>query len=108
MTEHDLLALPVAQLGDEPIAKTADLEDRHELGIDGGELFEEDLDILPTRTYLSAQDRVTLCIADAHGNLFGMLVNGEYNTPPAISRISACGRLHRPPQFAMIVKRSRV
>jgi hypothetical protein len=77
MNEHDLSAVPPAQLLDEPIVETADFENRHELWAHFREFLKKRFDLLSTGADLPAQNRVPLFVADTNGDLLAVLVNGE-------------------------------
>jgi len=84
MNEDDFMTLPFVQFGDQPIVKTANFENRHEIGIHFGELLKEGFDLLSTRTYLSAQNCVSIRVPDTNGDLLAVLVNSEvqhYGSP---------------------------
>ncbi len=71
----DLSTLPLTQFRDQPIVKATNFEKRHELGIHLDQLLKKRSDLLGTRTDLSAQDRVSIFVADTNGDLLAVLVN---------------------------------
>jgi hypothetical protein len=77
MNQHDFSALPLPKVFDQPIIETTDFEDRDELRIHLAELSKKHRELLGTRTYLTAQHRVSVFVANTNRDLLGVLVNGE-------------------------------